>query len=370
MTDVLRDATVRQDPSLFEIGRPVAVKTAQGPQPGEFWAVGYTPQRVVVLWMGGERLSERPVSGLWLALMQAASRNAPAEDWPRPAGVVRLNVCDPSGLLPTEACPNQVTETFIDGYQPMQPDSLYRAYAINRETGLLATIFTPPALIEKRVYLQIPAQAQEWATAVGIQSPPDTYDTIRPPRFSPSVNIVKPALFEEQKGKVSVIGTAAGQDFVSYRLVYGQGLNPSGWVLIAESNRPVEAATLAEWDTTGLNGLYVLQLVVLRTENRIETASTLVMVDNEPPHIALEFPKNGTNLVLAEQPQIVFQPRVSDNFHLTRVEVWLDGRQLAAFDAPPFTLTWNARRGQHTLRILARDRLGHETTLDVTFSVK
>ncbi|MCS6993493.1 MAG: transglycosylase domain-containing protein [Anaerolineales bacterium] len=370
VNDVLRDGTAREARNLFEIGRPAAVKTASLPQEDAFWVVGYTPQRVVALWMAGDGLSERAAAGLGVALLRTAANQVSLEDWPRPPGIVRLNVCDPSGLLPSEACPNVVVETFLEGYQPLQPDSLYRAYQVNRETGLLATVFTPPDLVETRIYLQIPPEAAEWAAAKGIPSPPTAYDTLRLPRPSPFTNLTAPALFAQGKGKIGITGTAAGEDFVSYRVMYGQGLNPSGWVLLAEGNQPVENGTLAEWDTTGLNGLFAVQLMVFRAQNRIETASTLVTVDNQPPDITLDFPRAGAEISLAETPQFLFQPRISDNFRLQQVEFWLDDRLLSALDAPPFAATWQARRGAHTLRILARDALGNETRLEVQFTVK
>ncbi len=370
VTDVLRDGRVRSSPNPFELGRPAAVKTGLGPDGSESWVVGYTPQRVVSVWLNGEGLSDIPGAGLWTALMQAASREVGPEDWPRPPGIVRLNVCDPSGLLPTEACPNIVTETFLDGYQPLQPDSLYRAYTINRETGLLATVFTPPELVENRVYLQVPPEAAGWAANRGIETPPDTYDTIRTPRFNPSAHITSPALFDELKGMVTITGSATGENFATYRLQYGQGLNPSGWVLIAESDQPVEAGALAAWDTSGLGGLYAVQLIVVGADTRIETATTQVTVDNESPLIGLDFPLEGAELSLAEHPQIIFQPRVTDNLFVASVEIWLDGRRLASFNAPPFTTTWTARRGDHTLRVVARDRLGNQVALEVNFTVK
>jgi membrane carboxypeptidase/penicillin-binding protein len=365
VTDVLRDA------AEFPIGRPAAAKTGLSSDGLDTWAVGYTPQRVVVVWLGGASgLSTRPAAGLSLAVMQAASRSASADDWPRPPGVIRLNVCDPSGLLPTPACPNIVTETFLDGYQPFQADSLYRTYAINRETGLLATVFTLPQLVENRVYLQVPPEAETWALAEGIESPPTTYDTIRAPRFDPFVNITAPTLFADVKGGVTITGTAEGQDFAYYRLQYGQGLNPSAWVLISESETPVSAGSLAEWDTSGLSGLYALQLVVVRADNRLEMATTQVTVDNESPQIGLDFPIEGAEISLAEHPQITFQPRVTDNLFVDSVEIWLDGRRLVSFTSPPFSTIWTARRGEHTLRIVARDRLGNETIREVKFTVK
>ena len=74
-------------------------------------------------------------------------------------------------------------------------------------------------------------------------------------------------------------GSAAGEDFVSYRLQAGEGLNPQSWLQIGEeSRRPVEDGLLATWDTAGLDGLYALRLVVARTDSRVETAVIQVTV--------------------------------------------------------------------------------------------
>jgi hypothetical protein len=40
---------------------------------------------------------------------------------------------------------------------------------------------------------------------------------------------------------------------------------------------------LAEWDTSGFNGLYAIQLVVVRSDQRVEIAVTQVTVNNPQP---------------------------------------------------------------------------------------
>jgi len=267
-------------PGPLAIGIPAAVKAGQSIDGQETWTVGYTPERVVVAWVGsGTAPTPRAAAGLWTALMQDASAGVPPDDWTQPAGVVRLQVCEPSGLLPTPACPNQVQEVFLDGYQPTQADTLYQTYPINRETGLLATVFTAPQLVENRVYMIVPAQAQEWAKAAKLPVPPNTYDTIQQPPPDADAHISSPAMFAELQGKVTVSGTAAGSDFAYYRLQYGQGLNPQNWVQIgSDSKTPVNEAALAEWDTSGLNGLYALQLLVVHQDNSITTATVQVMM--------------------------------------------------------------------------------------------
>ncbi len=285
INNVLADQSARWPsqgrPNAFEIGRPVAVKSGLSAETQDAWAVGYTPYRVVVVWMGGQSSSIRPAAGLWAAVMQAASQAQPPDDWPQPEGLVRLYVCDPSGLLPTPACPNRVEEVFLDGYQPVQADTLYQTASINRETGLLATVYTPPQLVEQRVYMVVPPSAQKWAQNAGLPVPPSSYDTLQPPPVNPEVHITTPGMFASLKGKVTIRGTAAGSDFSFYRLQYGQGLNPQTWVLIgSDVKTPVTENVLAEWDTGNLNGLYALQLLVVREDGRIETSTVQVTIAN------------------------------------------------------------------------------------------
>ena len=184
-------------PNSFEIGRPVGAKTGQTLDGADVWAVGYTPYRVVTVWTGTRaeietRLSPRLPAGLWYALMQTASRDLPPDGWNAPAGITPMDVCDPSGLLPTADCPTIVREVFANGSEPTQADNLYRVYEINRETGFLATVFTPPQLVEERVYMAFPPEARDWAEANGFSTPPDSYDAIQPVDPNPDVYITHP----------------------------------------------------------------------------------------------------------------------------------------------------------------------------------
>jgi hypothetical protein len=208
--------------------------------------------------------------------MQIASQNLPRDGWKLPADVAVINVCDPSGMLPTADCPNLVSEVFLNGNEPIQPDNMYRRYAINRETGYLATVFTLPQLIEERVYFVVPSDARVWAESAGLEIPPATYDVIQSPQLNADVNITAPELFAEVNGEVQIMGTAAGDDFISYRVLAGQGLNPQEWIQIADGNESVTDGLLAEWDTSNLSGLYAIQLQVVRGDQRVD--STVIQV--------------------------------------------------------------------------------------------
>jgi len=285
MNHALSDETARWpslgQPNVTEMDRPAGVKLGQTEDALDTWAIGYSPTRVVAVWTGAREksdLSPRVPAVLWNALMQIASQNLPPEGWTVPADVSVINVCDPSGMLPTTNCPNLVSEVFLNGNEPVQADNMYRKFSINRETGLLATVFTLPQLIEERVYLVVPSDARSWAEGAGLEIPPTNYDVIQSPRFDENVNITSPDLFSEVSGNVQIKGTAAGTEFVSYRVLVGQGLNPQKWIQVAEGNDPVSNDLLAAWNTANLSGLYAVQLQVVRTDQKVDTAIIQVTV--------------------------------------------------------------------------------------------
>jgi membrane peptidoglycan carboxypeptidase len=376
MNDALSDDTARWPglghPNPLEIGRAAGAKIGQTQDGLDVWTAGYTPQRDVVVWMGAsESLSPRAAAGLWSALMQYASRSLPPENWMPPPGVAVVDVCDPSGLLPTVDCPNVVNEVFLSGNEPTQTDDLYQTFEVNRETGYLATVFTPPQLIDKRVYLVVPPEAKVWAESAGLSTPPDAYDTIQAPPPNVDANIASPVMFADLRGRVQITGTASGKDFLFYRLLYGQGLNPQTWTQIGDDgSQPVEDSVLAEWDTSNLSGLYALKLEVVHNEQRLDTAAIQVTVDNQPPQVDLSFPQNGGEYSLSDYPRMTFQSQVSDNLFLQRVEFYLDDKLVASLTDMPFSLTWTAEVGNHRLRIVAIDRSGNQVEKVFSFTME
>jgi membrane peptidoglycan carboxypeptidase len=377
INDVLSDDTARWatmgQSNPLEIGRPAAAKLSRTLDSSGGWTVGYTPQLVTAVWMGGStRGAGAPLlsADAWNALTRYAVQDLPSEGWEMPSGVVTVSVCDPSGLLPTAYCPDIVSEIFLDGRQPVQTDNLYQAFMINTETGLLATVFTPPDLVEQRVYLVVPAQAQAWAQTAGIPQPPTQYDTLQLPDPLPDANITSPIMFADSAGQIQIDGTASGTGFASYRLEYGAGLFPQVWVQIGQdSTSPVTDGKLEAWDTRGLNGLYSLRLMVVHHDSSLEQALVMITLDNTPPVVRVLFPQNGQEIELSQNPQIALQAQVSEDY-LSQVQFFLDDRLMGASQAAPFGVVWPASRGKHTLRVVATDLAGNTGQASVQFTVK
>ncbi len=366
-------------PNPLEVGRPAGAKVGRTSAGRDVWAAGYLPQRVAVFWLGDPAdkpatapLDPRYAAGLWHALIQYTARDLPPQDWPVPAGTSTVQVCDPSGQLPTAACPALVNEVFLNGNEPVSVDTLYRVFQINRETGRLATVFTPPGLIDEDVYMVVPAEAREWATAAGLPTPPEVYDTIQPPAPSPDVQISSPASFVYVRGKVTLRGTAAGDNFSSYRLQAGAGLNPQNWLLIGpDGSSPVKDGSLGEWDTQGLDGLYALRLLVVRKDQTADTATIQVTVDNTPPRERVLYPLPGAVLHLLADRTITLQAEASDTAGIQRLEWLVDGAVIGQNLVAPYSYAWQATIGEHTLAVRAYDLAGNQSeTSEIQFSVE
>ena len=166
--------------------------------------------------------------------MAWAHQDEVAETWPQPDGLTRQNVCDLSGLVPTEHC-QTVTEYFVNGTEPRVYDNMYQEFQVNRETGRLATLATPPELIESRIYIIYPEKAADWVRENGIEQPPAEYDTIRTPGTSTGdTAILYPGPFEFIGDLVEIQGNAKGDNFSNYRVAYYEGLAPTEIHVIVE----------------------------------------------------------------------------------------------------------------------------------------
>lgn len=290
LTDVLGDSDTRC--ALVECtvsldlpdDRAVAVSSGESAA-GDAWTIGYTPDSLVGVWVGREGLTgDGDSAPLWRALSQWVWAGTELADWPRPPSLRPVEVCTASGLLPSPEvrCPT-MREWFVPGTEPAAFDTMTREVAINRDTGRLATIFTPLHLIERRVYTVYPPEAAVWAQRAGVEQPPAEYDTIVdvPTRSGAAELAIEP--WSAVRGAWPVVGSAGGDNFAYYRLVVFPGLMPERMEnLVERGETPVDAAEIAVWDTTAMaDGLYTLLLTVIRGNGTFDDVAVPVMVANE-----------------------------------------------------------------------------------------
>jgi membrane peptidoglycan carboxypeptidase len=399
LLDALSDEPTRRTApnrsSPLDTGLPAAAKLGRSPSGLDGWAAGALPGIAAAAWAGplsgrsspadsparalppGFSTAESTAAAVWRAFIAYATARNPQPGWTIPPGVSFVTVCDPSGLLPTRECPTTVREIFLSGSEPQSVDRLFQRRQVNRENNRLATVFTPSGLIDERVFMIPPPEAAAWVAASGSPSSqlalPQTYDVLSADDpIDPNVQISFPAPFQAVRGRVILRGAAGGPGFSGYRLEAGAGVNPSVWTQIGEDQTaPQTSGPLIEWNTQDLDGLYALQLQVVDQDNRVKRAYQLVTVDNQPPQVRIPYPQPGASISPNASGEIILHAEADDNLGVARLEFYIDGQKIGELSGLPYALPWKAGPGEHSLKIIAVDRAGNETSTPVVqFFVK
>jgi 1A family penicillin-binding protein len=294
ITDILSDDEARimgfGRNSAMNIGRAAAAKTGTTTDYRDNWIVGYTPELVTGVWVGNaDNTPMRNVTGvsgaapIWNQFMRAVLRGQPETAFVRPDGLVRQEVCIPSGLLPTPCCPRTRLEWFIDGTQPIAADNLYQEFILDRATGLLADDDTPVERRVRQVFALYPQEAREWAIRQGIPQPPERASALTPVRMPDAdrgLRLLSPdpyTIFE-----ISPILPIDAQ-----RIRFAAGVPPGTQRITYELDGvmmpPVESAPWSLWWTLEL-GEHTL-IAHAETLDGVQTSApiTFTVVADEPP---------------------------------------------------------------------------------------
>ncbi len=393
ITNILSDRQARiagfGTPNSLELAneRPAAAKTGTTNNFTDNWTVGYTPQIAVGVWQGNKDAEDfminttgaRGASYIWHAMMEYALKDEPIIPFTRPEGLVDVTVCAVSGLKPNGHCPTR-SELMIPGTEPAETDNIHQVFLVNRETGKLATIYTPPELVEERVYMVLPPEAQDWINGLPeekrVDIPPTEYDTIYGPNQAQAeVAVISPTAYSYVRGVFPITGNARGGNFAFYRLVFGKGLNPTEWMQIGpDHGNQVDNNVLEFFDTTGLeDGLYTLQLQVVGQDQGVRQATLQFTIDNTPPKVDLTYPIDGAEYTYGVDEWVNINAEVNDQYSIARVEFY-KGDEETPFktrNIAPFNVNWTlGGPGEYSFHVVVYDAAGNKTeTEPVTIRV-
>ncbi|MCX6725975.1 MAG: transglycosylase domain-containing protein [Candidatus Shapirobacteria bacterium] len=131
----------------------VSVKTGTTNDLRDNWAIGYSPSRLIAVWVGNNDNTPMSyvasgitgASPIWNKIMTFALKDK-KEEWPlKPDGIVGLSVCNLSGLLPN---PNQPCQTrfeyFAQDNVPTQTENLKTMIEVDKTTQQIANDKTLP----------------------------------------------------------------------------------------------------------------------------------------------------------------------------------------------------------------------------------
>jgi penicillin-binding protein 1C len=288
LTDIMSDNLARQymfgPGNVMELpdGRPAAVKTGTSNEWHDSWAVGYTPDITVGVWVGNsDNTPMQEVAGvngagtIWRAIMDNFQQGRPIQQFERPPGITTTTICADTGALAGDACPNRMEEHFVAGTEPKTSDVVRKTLKVAGDVTCLAASYTPPAQAFDKTFAVYPAEFHDWAVGAGIPQPPTTY--CPPPQDKPDSSI---ALITQPASGIVITNTQVlvrGSARGSYTLEWGGGREPSSWQQFARGDSPVADGILGVWRTDSLPlGDYVLRLRVI-TPDGVPVESKVVI---------------------------------------------------------------------------------------------
>ncbi|MEW5720966.1 MAG: penicillin-binding transpeptidase domain-containing protein, partial [Chloroflexota bacterium] len=303
ITSILSDANARAagfgQNATLRLSRPAAVKTGTTNDWRDNWTLGYTPDLVTGVWVGNANNSEMEhISGvtgagpLWHNFMERALAGKPAQEFRVPPGMVQVEVCDESGLLPTEYCPpdHRHNEIFLAEQAPIQQDNVWQKIKIDRTNDLLGTELCLD-LVDEKIFAVYPPEARQWAIDHNIPQPPTEYSPNCPipagptatPGPKPFMSITSPRDGNYVSGRLPIMGTVSMPNFDHYTIQIGMGHDPQNWILLTTGGSQAQDNVLTTWDTTKFaDGAYTIRLAMYDRAGQSFGGRVKVFVGNTP----------------------------------------------------------------------------------------
>jgi penicillin-binding protein 1B len=103
---------------------PAAGKTGTTDEGRDAWFAGYTPDLLVVVWVGYDDNHPLGLTGaqaalpIWVDFMKQVLAGRPMQEFVPPPGVVEVSADPTSAEVAHAGCPTRVTEVFIEGTEP------------------------------------------------------------------------------------------------------------------------------------------------------------------------------------------------------------------------------------------------------------
>jgi penicillin-binding protein 1B len=115
---------------------PAAGKSGTTSDYRDAWFAGYTPEAVVLVWVGFDDGTPINLTGsqaalpIWVEVMREAQGGRAAGPFPVPPGVSLATIDPTTGFLATNACPDRLDEAFVAGTEPTQTCPVHPGAAV------------------------------------------------------------------------------------------------------------------------------------------------------------------------------------------------------------------------------------------------
>jgi flagellar hook assembly protein FlgD len=204
-------------------------------------------------------------------------------------------------------------------------------------------------------------------------------------RTPPKVTLDTPKegdLYGSNNSTIAITGTIVEKNIESFSLRYGSGDNPSQWTELMGGNAVPFDPQLLSW-SVGKNagipdGLYTLSLYAKDKVGLTGETKVKVMIDNNPPEVAIDFPQNGGYVVA---PSDIRGTATDSNFDKYTIDI-SDGQcestyKWAAIKTSTIPVTSGTLAslqvlpsdGYYCLRLTATDKAGNKSEAKAGFKV-
>lgn len=292
ITSILSDNQARQymfgANNVMELpnNRPAAVKTGTSNEWRDAWAVGYTPDATVGVWVGNsDNTPMQEIAGvngagvIWRDLMirYHEAQGLPVRGFAVPDGLEQQRICADTGAPASPGCPRALNEWFLAGTAPDALTVALQNVQVDRTGTCLAMPYTPAYQIRTVTYAVYPPEFREWASQHGIPQPP--VEPCPPPQDADAYILARldaaSRLYVRAGEQIDFTGIARG----AYVLEAGAGWYPATWQPIAAGSGLEYPGVLAQWQTTGLApGDYTVRLRVAAVNGEVATDVRVVTV--------------------------------------------------------------------------------------------
>ncbi len=282
MTSILSDNAARVPVfganSILNLPFQAAVKTGTSNDSRDNWALGYTPDLAVGVWVGNAddtpMLNTTGITGagpIWAKFMMAGIQQLKGgipTPFVKPDGIIQRSICTVSGTEPSQWCPSTREEVFAADQPPLPAsDDLWQQVQVDTWTGLLASPdcsqFTDQRMAINvtdpwaRKWIQEDDAGKQWARTMGFTSTffvPDRKCAASDPR--PQVQFIglnEGQVITQTPLDITVIADATA-GFKSFSLDYGLGVDPPSRIpLLGDTSAPASAPTkVFTWDLSSV----------------------------------------------------------------------------------------------------------------------
>jgi penicillin-binding protein 1C len=173
-------------PRLPTAGAQLVVPWKTGTSWGfrDAWSAGLLGPYVLVVWVGDftgrsnpELVGIKTAAPLFFSVVDALAahdRSLAPPTWPRPKGLVKVDVCTESGQIPGAHCPHKRPAWFIAGRSPTAPCEIHRAFDIDDSSGRRVCEARPHGPTHQEVFEVWPTDMLKLFRAAGLprRTPP------------------------------------------------------------------------------------------------------------------------------------------------------------------------------------------------------